>query len=164
MKVVAFLQNMWVRDPRHVAKMNGEDPLTELRETLIRYCLFAGCLTGRRLKKAFGEPWCDAIIWQEASPIVDSNPKRYHAPDESHIRAVLTKHEPKIVLCFTKAGEPVVKDVLTKHFTITHFIAAVHPAARGKDTEAKLKQASDTLNLLAFASEAILAEPFVEKV
>ena len=53
MKVLAFLQNMWVIDPKRIEASitrHGE----AYRRRLIAYALFAGCLTGRRLRMAFG--------------------------------------------------------------------------------------------------------------
>lgn len=127
MKVVAFLQNMWVRNPAKIQRMFDSDPTGELRLRLIEYALFAGCLTGRRLKKGLGEDWCDAIIWEEASPVIDNDYKRYHPPEEAHITAVLAKHQPDLVLCFTKRGEPTVKKLCK-----CPVIGMPHPAARGK--------------------------------
>lgn len=50
MKTVAFLQNMWVR-PHQVAVVAKDGAASDMRERLIRYALFAGCVTGRRLKE-----------------------------------------------------------------------------------------------------------------
>ena len=64
-----------------------------MRERLIRYLLFAGCITGRRLKQALGEDLCQRIIWQEANPTVADNSKDYFPPSMPHLLAVMAKHE-----------------------------------------------------------------------
>jgi hypothetical protein len=139
MKIVAFLQNMWVRNPERVRKMIAEDDTGELRERLIVFALFRGCLTGRRLKNVFGEDLCNEIVWEEASPVIDDNPKRYHVPVPDHIRAVLAKHQPDTVLCFTLAGSKIVGEICAS--LKIRFISAPHPAARQPDTIARLKSA-----------------------
>lgn len=61
-KTLAFLQNMWVKNPDRVKAMvqrEGE----EFRRRFMEYALFRGCLTGRRIKAAFGE-LCDEITSQ----------------------------------------------------------------------------------------------------
>jgi hypothetical protein len=79
MKIVAFLQNMWVRNPESARRILKRAP--QVRERLIAYSLFAGCLTGRRLKAALGEELCQSIVWEEASPVIADNAKDYHPPD-----------------------------------------------------------------------------------
>lgn len=140
--IVAFLQNMWVL-PRQVATVSRWGALSEERERMIAYALFAGCVTGRRLKQVLGEELCEHITWQEASPVIAANPKDYHAPDTIHIRAVLDKHKPKVVLCFTKAGEPVIRGIVGDE---AMFIGCPHPACR---------QVSSTLDALRRVKENI---------
>jgi hypothetical protein len=94
---------------------------------MIHYALFAGCTTGRRLEAALGEDLCSCIRWQEANPFVANNPKDYFPPDPVHIRAVLSKHKPNVVLSFTKAGEAVIRTLLDEG---TVFIPCPHPACR----------------------------------
>ncbi len=59
MKIIAFLQNMWVRDPEKVRRsLEREEDLeirAEHRLRYIEYALFAGCLTGRRLEALRGD-------------------------------------------------------------------------------------------------------------
>lgn len=60
--VVAFMQNMWVRDParvRAIIDRHGE----EARRKLIYQFLFAGCISGRRLKTAFGNLIETFAVW-----------------------------------------------------------------------------------------------------
>lgn len=143
LQVVAFLQNMWVRDPERMKRAFAEDTTGKLRLRMIEYCLFAGCLTGRRLKAAFGD-WCEDIIWEEASPVISGDPKEYHAADPLHIASVLHEHKPQVVLCFTRAGEKVIRAACGDG---VHFIPVVHPACRGIGTVGQLKDAARQLTL-----------------
>jgi hypothetical protein len=132
MKIVAFLQNMWVRNPEAARRILRRSP--EVRERLIAYALFAGCLTGRRLKAALGEDLCQSIVWEEASRVISDNPKDYHAPDAEHIKAVLAKHRPEVVLCFSRGAEKVIRQLCS-----CRMISAPHPATRLKDIVARLQ-------------------------
>jgi|SRR6185369_307404 len=137
MKIVAFLQNMWVRNPAKARAMIQRDPTGKLREKLIAYALFAGCLTGRRLKAALGEDYCSRIVWDECSPTIADNPKDYHAPDQRHIEAVIQKHQPDVVICFSKPACAVVRAACREDAMI--FIPCCHPAARGNEPLAQIK-------------------------
>jgi hypothetical protein len=119
---------------------------------MMEYALFAGCLTGRRLKTAFG-PICENIIWEEASPVVADNPRDYHPPDIDHVRSVLVEHKPDVVLCFTRRGEEVLR-VWCHMFGLPEyrFLTAPHPAARGSDTVPELnRMATDLRALILYA-------------
>lgn len=122
--IVAFLQNMWVRNP---AKVQATlDRLPEMRERLLRYALFAGCLTGRRLKEALGEFLCNSIVWEECSPIIGGESNSSYPADEDHIRRVLKKHDPIAVVCLSRRNEEVVRRLAKGRITI----CGPHPAAR----------------------------------
>ena len=136
MKIVALLQNMWVL-PRSLQTVAQHPPVSDQRERLIHYALFAGCLTGRRLKAALGEELCEAIVWQEANPTVATDAKKYFPPDREHLRAVLAKHQPDVVVCFTKAGEATIREVMPPEIK---FVPCVHPACRHESTMTKLRE------------------------
>jgi len=138
MKIVAFLQNMWVRNPELARRILKRTP--EFRERLIAYSLFAGCLTGRRLKAALGEELCHTIVWEEASPVIADNPKDYHPPDAEQIKAVLAKHRPDVVLCFSRGAEKAIQQVCS-----CRMISAPHPATRSKDIVARLEAVRQAL-------------------
>jgi hypothetical protein len=146
MKTVAFLQNMWVL-PRSVKSVVRFGPTTNERERMIAYALFAGCHTGRVLKRAFGEEACNAIIWQEANPTVADNPKTYYPPDQQHIRAVLDKHQPEAVLCLTGRGFQEVYAACQTWRGGVRFVSAPHPAARGANVFADLVEAARRLKV-----------------
>ncbi len=138
MKIVAFLQNMWVRSDRTKAQVERWDPVSDQRERMIAYALFAGCLTGRRLKQALGTDLCQQIIWQEASPQVTTDPKLYCPPDDQHIKNVLQKHQPTHVVCFTETGYSAIWRMCELRRNII-CIRSCHPAARGPLTMAKVE-------------------------
>lgn len=147
MKVIAFLQNMWVRDPERVKRdiaRHGE----ECRLRYIEYCLFAGCLTGRRLEKAFGQEICSEILWEESTREIAGDPKTIFPPQPEHIRAVIVEHKPTVILAFGKIASDAVFKELSGGFQESldvMFIAAPHPAARQPDTIAKLNAAAEKL-------------------
>jgi hypothetical protein len=128
-KIVAFLQNMWVR-PHQVQTVIRWSPTSEQRERMIEYSLFAGCRSGQVLKRGLGDDLCSGIRWQEASPVVADNPMDYHPPDPDHIKAVLEKHRPQVVLCFTKTGETCIRQTVGD---TAKFISCLHPAYRRRD-------------------------------
>lgn len=141
MTVLAFLQNMWVRNPAEANAMIQRNP--NVRRRLIKYSLFAGCLTGRRLKSALG-PWCDKIIWDELSPVIDNNPKTYHPPDVDHIQKVLSEVAPDLIICFSRRGLPKLKPM-----TEIKIIDCPHPAARQPTVAAELHKLRLDLDELA---------------
>ena len=144
--VVAFMQNMWVRNPQKVRESIERMhwmKRDEYRRRLIRYCLFAGCVSGRRLKAAFGG-LCDEIIWEEATHEIADNPRVVLPPCERHIHAALDEYNPDIVITFGRvAGDAVAKIWPAK------IIRCCHPAARQSDTIQKLKAAADELRTFA---------------
>jgi hypothetical protein len=144
-KTVAFLQDIWDRDPDKVRRMLACDRTGKLREKLVKYALFAGCLTGRRLRAAF-RSLCDEVVWEDAGPAVCGSPDVYCPPDRAHILAVLDRHRPDVVLCFTRCGQDAVEAACRAWGGPTPvFIAALHPAARGADTVQGLLDAAARL-------------------
>ena len=125
---VAFLQNMWVRDPNRVKAMITKDG-EELRSRLIEYSLFAGCVTGRRIKKAFGQEALDKIVWEESTREIAGDPKTIFPPDPAHIADVLKKHDPTVVITFGQIAYKAVKPLWTGAL-----LQLPHPAARQPDT------------------------------
>jgi hypothetical protein len=138
MKIVAFLQNMWVRDPerlKRAIKRDGE----ELRIRMMEYSLFAGCVTGRRLKAAFGE-LIEDIVWEETTREIADNPKTIFPAQPEHIKAVLEKYQPDVVLTFGKIAADSVKPLWSGRI-----ICSPHPAARQGDVPDRLAAAASEL-------------------
>jgi hypothetical protein len=142
MKVLAFLQNMWVRDPDKARRMIERDATGKLRERLISYALFAGCLSGRRLKVALGEDWCDRITWEEASPVITRTPSECPPADPGHIVAAINKHEPDLILCLSRAAYRVIRAN-----TVIPILEGPHPAARGAGVGEALQRVRVLLDL-----------------
>lgn len=137
--IVAFLQNMWVKDVARHQKLLAQ--FGEIyRRKMMNYALFAGCMTGKRLKAAFGDELCKRIIWEEASRVVTSTPSESPPADPVHIAAVLEQYKPTLVICFGKTASNAVPPL----FKGTSFIAP-HPTARRIDTVTKLEQTAKWL-------------------
>lgn len=140
--ILAFLQNMWVRRPddlrRAIAK-NGE----EFRMMFMRYALFAGCKTGRNLKKAFGEELIDRIVFEETTREIAGDPKTIFPADLKHIAACLAHHKPKIVLTFGKIAKDALLECNLPVALI--FIHAHHPASRNPGSWKTLTDAAQKL-------------------
>jgi len=144
-KVLAFLQNMWVIDPKRIEASitrHGE----AYRRRLIAYALFAGCLTGRRLRMAFGRDTCQRIIWEEASREIAGNAREVCKPDHAHIAAVLERERPDVVLAFGQVAGAAVAGLWHGRL-----ICAPHPAARQAGTLDRLREAAADLASLEIA-------------
>lgn len=132
MKIVAFLQNQWFKDPEGIKAMFAEHP--ERRERYIEAFLFMGCLTGRRLKSAFGEELCDRIVWEEISPEIGSHASSKFPPDPEHIEAVIRKHQPDVVVCFGKLASDGLRKTIVRlgpePISGFRILYGPHPAAR----------------------------------
>jgi hypothetical protein len=94
-----------------------------------------GCLTGKRLRAAFGD-LCDpgGIVWTEASPKIAGQSDGVFPPDLEHIHRTIAFFRPELVLAFgavAKAGINGVEDRLAKEEGITFEVFyGPHPAAR----------------------------------
>jgi hypothetical protein len=130
--VLAFLQNQWFKDPKGVKAIYERNP--DKRNVFIARFLFMGCLTGKRLQKAFGAEVCNSIIWEEASPEVGGTSDSAFKADLVHIEAAILKHNPQVILCFGKIANDAVKTVVKKIHLEKGFLTPVlygpHPAAR----------------------------------
>lgn len=109
MKVVAFLQNQWFKDPER-AKMileryeKDERHGGNGREMFLRDMLFLGCLTGKNLQKAFTWDVCADIIWEESSKNMGGNSASKFKADPEHMKAVIEKHHPDVIMVFGKVA------------------------------------------------------------
>lgn len=137
MKIVAFLQNMYFRDPERTRAMFAEHP--ERRERYISAFLFMGCLTGKRLQSVFGEELCDAIIWEEVSPEIGGHASSKFSADIAHLTRVLDKHKPTAVLAFGK----IAGDALRSMACGWAVIYGPHPAARNGAIEGMRKMQTE---------------------
>lgn len=90
MKILAIMQNQWFRDPAAVEKVLARHP--GKRNEFIKRFLFAGCLSGKRLRETFGD-LCDAIVWEEASRNMANHSAGAYAADLAHIQASIDEHK-----------------------------------------------------------------------
>lgn len=135
---LAIMQNQWFKNPERMRRML-EQTFEGNRPRFIKTFLFWSCLSGQRLRKAFGEERCDQFIWEEASPLMGDKPGAVFPPDHEHLKLILETYKPRIVLAFGKVaaaglapferpGQP---------FTV---INGPHPAARNAMTVTALSQ------------------------
>lgn len=139
MTIMGLLQNTWAQNPSRVADMFRRDP--EHRNKLIGYLLFMSrCTTSRRLRRTFGS-LCDAIVWENASPIIVARPNTKVAGDLDHVQAALDRIKPDVVLAFGR----IAGDVMAAAMYEGHIIRGPHPAARFHDLGHRLEQMRRTL-------------------
>jgi hypothetical protein len=133
MSVVAFLQNLWVKDVARAESLFARYP--EKREYILRCLLFMGGKTGRILKQTLGEDLASKIIWEESTTQISSNPSEIFPADLAHIRRVINKHRPEAVVTFGKIASKsvflVTNGMLAEpadfHFEL---LCVPHPCAR----------------------------------
>lgn len=132
---MGFLQNMYVKDPAKVQQAINKSDDPNVWEFWVKALLFSGCLTGKRIKAAFGD-LADNIIYDECSREIADNPKTICKADPKHIKRSLIKHKPNIVIAFGNHAYKALQPFSMYYDTI---IKAPHPAARQTDTLDKLK-------------------------
>lgn len=142
MKILAFMQNQWFKDPEKVRAIYAKHP--EMRNDLIARFLFMGCLSGRRLRAALGEQLCDQIVWEEASPEIGGNAASKFPADTNHIAGAIIKHKPDVVFAFgaiASNGVLAAWPEIAAHPTpiVFELITGPHPAAR-KDPMPRLRE------------------------
>lgn len=150
MKIVGILQNQWFRDPEGVKQIFDRWP--NKREYLIASYLFMGCLTGRRLRSAFGEDLCDQIVWEEASPEIGGAANSKFPADAKHIASVILKHRPAVVIALGKIAADGVMAAMG-HGSIQQqperlefkLVTGPHPAAR-QNPMPRLREIAGQLN------------------
>lgn len=148
MKIVAFLQNQWFKNPAAIKAQIEEAPArhphkfktyADAREWYLAAYLFFGCTTGRRLRAAFGEELCDKIIWEEQSPEIGGKASAAFPPDFAHIRGVLERHSPTHVIALGSLASDALTKILIDDNPPWNLICGPHPAARFPDIVARLK-------------------------
>jgi hypothetical protein len=140
--VLAFLQNVWVKDPERLRRWfaeKGED----YRLKMLARLLFMVGLTGRRLRHAFGDDLCRTIVWEECSREIGGHAASVFPADMGHIRAALELHRPAVVLTFGVVAATALASLAVgaawKHIPLPH------PAARQAGTVAKLAAGASLL-------------------
>lgn len=127
-KIVAFLQNAWFKNPERMKAIYARHGVTpEDRAHLNAIYLFFGCLTGRRLRAAFGEQACDRIVWENASAEMAGRSSDAFKADPAHMARVLEHFKPRAVLVF---GTIARKGLMQTTCWKGELIVGPHPAAR----------------------------------
>jgi hypothetical protein len=130
--IVAFLQNLWAHDTERVkALLENRDE--QYRRQIIKQLLFAGGLTGRRLRSTFGN-LCEVIVWEEASREIAGNSHMICQPEPAHIQTVIDQLKPDVVIAFGRVAGDAVATAWPA------VIRAPHPAARQAGVVEKLRQ------------------------
>lgn len=150
-RILAILQNQWVKNPERVraAIAASKDPVA-YRRRFNAYALFAGCMTGRRLRKEFGD-LCDTIVWEEASPEIGGHAASSFPADLDHIRASIADVKPRIVIGFGKIASDALNIIgPSLDLPDVFMIHCQHPTARGASSLPSLANAASLLrDLLA---------------
>jgi len=142
---LAFLQNAWVRDPDRLCETLARHD-EAFRLVMLRRLLFSGCVTGRRLRIAFG-PLCEQIVWEECTREIAGDPRTILPADRVHIAAAILRHAPCVVIAFGKHAADAVARL--PNAGDIPLIFAPHPAARQPATMAMLKTAADRVRVHA---------------
>jgi len=134
---------MWVKNPLKVKKILAKNP--EKWNEICKDLLFMGCITGKRIKAAFGD-LTDNMIFDETTKEIADNPKVVLKADLSHISDTIKRINPDIIITFGKHAENALMSmyksgVIYYHSTPVpkHIFNAPHPAARQPETIVKLK-------------------------
>jgi len=134
--VLGVLQNEWFKDPERIrqALAHSSNPKT-FRRRLITYALFAGCRTGRILKKFLGEDWCEEIIWENASPQFGGISSCTFPADKKHLYNLMQEVRPNVVIAFgmTACGA----FAQTNFGGLYRVFEAPHPCARDPEKVAR---------------------------
>lgn len=141
MKIVAFLQNQWFKNPARVEEAINARPEAEraaFRQRFATRALFMGCLTGQRLLKSLGSELCNQIYWENASRVMGDEASSSPPADHEHIRAVLAEQQPDLILAFGKTAIMALMEIAQDMWP-ENLLVAPHPAARGPEVITKLK-------------------------
>lgn len=146
--VVAFLQNAWFKNPERIRAIFDlhKDDLGRQAKLHATY-LFYGCLTGRRIYKAFGEgdEIRHDIIWENANPgFVDQSSGKLPA-DPAHIRKIIDHFKPSIILTFGTIATNGVVPICMVEYPSVKLISGPHPAARHKTVVQELAEMAKQL-------------------
>jgi hypothetical protein len=147
--ILAFLQNLWVKNPEIVYNKLKRNP-----GSWNRWCkklLFSGGTTGRRIKEVFGD-LADNIIWDEVTKEIADNPKIICKPDNEHIINTIERVKPQIIIVFGNVAQKAVSDLSEGNIELRKrlrknriFLAAPHPARRDKNILNNLRSFAEEL-------------------
>jgi len=137
MKIRAFLQNQWFKDPERVRAIYARHP--EHRQGLTARFLFMS-VTGKRLRAAFGDVIED-IVWENASPEIGGKSSASFRADLKHMVKLIEDEKPDVILAFGKSATEAIDEIDPKILCI----CGPHPAARQPNTREKLAEMANKL-------------------
>ena len=144
-RVLAILQNQWFKNPDSARRIYASHEGDRERSAKFRAsALFMGCLTGRRIRDAFGEDMRHIVAYEEASPEIGGCSSAAFPADVRHIADAIEFWRPEIVIAFGKiAGDGVLQSmkIITGECQF-YFRCAPHPAARHATVASELKAAA----------------------
>ena len=127
MKVVAFLQNAYFKDPNcESAKLYVSDP--EFRRKAL-----AQSMTGSRLLSALGKDLFNLIHWDNATDEVGDERRSSLPAKPSHILNVVNRLRPYVILTFGRTAKDGVV-FASQYFNLNQSLAIFcmsHPSAMG---------------------------------
>ena len=129
MKILAFLQNQWFKDPKRVKEIYARNP--NRRQLLNARFLLYRSLTGKRIEKTFGK-LIDEIIWENASPEIGGRSNTRFKADLDHMYKIIEEEHPDVILAFGMVASQAMIDMKEDHDATKEFklICGPHPAAR----------------------------------
>ena len=159
MKIVAFLQNAWYREPDRVRTIASRMPRARSERFLRSVHTYAlhQSHTGRILRQTFGELY-ERITWAEASPQIGNHSSSRFPADLDHMAAILDSFAPQFVLAFGCVARDAVTELCASRDMIPPFLGP-HPACRKKDTTERLRTMAANLRLVISMSKRPEAAP-----
>jgi hypothetical protein len=129
---LAFLQNSYYGNDRAAERMRetfariGDD--YRQRAYVIGYGVFAGCRTGRNLRRTFGTELCRHVIeWENASRFCGAQHGDDHGgADIDHVVAAINYWKPKAVIAFGAVAASAFKEIALDEGQV--LIVGPHPA------------------------------------
>lgn len=135
-----------------------QDPESQkrLRRKLTAHALFAGCKTGRVLKKCLGADLCDRIVWDESSRDIGSHASSVFAADLAHMAECYDEIQPDVVISFGRIATDAIIALREEYHIPTKvvFLSAPHPAARHPGVDREIELIRVYIQGLQFMSEA----------
>lgn len=160
--IMFLLQCQWFRDPDRARQVLATYVTFEGEEEgwnrFVRDMLFMGCLTGRRIREAFGDVLCEdacgygetpvTTVFEETSREMGGRSGAAFPPDPDHLTASLRLHRPDIVVAFGRVASealalPEVKAEMEAQPQTIDVVHTGHPAGRGPNVMNGLREAAE---------------------
>lgn len=151
MKILVFMQNMWVKEPAKVqVVLDRHKDKPDFWNRMVKSLLFSGCITGKRIKQAFGDLTTD-MIFDESTKEILNNPRDVPKADLVHMRNTILRIRPDAILTFGNHAAKGLDKIITSPYVFyhiripKHIFNAPHPAARQPETITRLKNIAQSI-------------------